>query len=187
LKITFGIVHRGSSKAPQTGLFIDFLRKERQNKRLFQHVTPSSSVTRVEGHDVYRDGKEGCSTKKLFINHHQLEWERAQGQNPGSMVTVPKDEGKGQTFLLRLEKKFEMKDVFIWQRKSTLCCKESMELRGLHIRLGLIGQFLKIQSMELLNWVPGPLFCSSGMRGGLQRGCMQTNGVDTILRKDSFE
>jgi len=57
---------------------------------------------------VYNDPKEVCFTKESIINHHELEWKKAQGYPPGAMIKDLRNEGGGQTFLLKLEKGFEM-------------------------------------------------------------------------------
>ena len=49
-----------------------------------------------------------CSTKELFINHHELKWKKAQGYPPGAMIKDLRNEARGQTFLSKLEKGFEM-------------------------------------------------------------------------------
>jgi hypothetical protein len=37
-----------------------------------------------------------------------MEWKKARGFPPGTMIKDLRDEGRGQTFLLKLEKGFEM-------------------------------------------------------------------------------
>jgi anti-sigma factor ChrR (cupin superfamily) len=68
--------------------------------------------------------------KELSIKHQELEWKQAQGYPPGTMIKVLRDEGGGQTFLLKLKKGFEMEGCTHMAREQQVVLEGGYEVEG---------------------------------------------------------